>query len=185
VSKLLTGKCPQIEEAITYRPGPRQKGHVYNTKKTASRGEIGELLLHLCSVLHFGCVPIVCKFVLKTSPNDTVKGFDGVHVLVNASGYEIWLGESKFYTDGKAAISDAVSSVQNHLLPEFLTAEKALLFGHIPQNKVTDAEWLQACELLEFIERHPGADAVFEGCIECGLSVEETIQELSNLPPLR
>lgn len=26
VSKLLTGKCPQIEEAITYRPGSRQKG---------------------------------------------------------------------------------------------------------------------------------------------------------------
>jgi hypothetical protein len=26
VSKLLAGKCPQIEEAITYRPGPRQKG---------------------------------------------------------------------------------------------------------------------------------------------------------------
>jgi hypothetical protein len=25
VSKLLTGKCPKIEEAITYRPGPRQK----------------------------------------------------------------------------------------------------------------------------------------------------------------
>jgi hypothetical protein len=26
VSKLLTGKCPEIEEAITYRPGPRQEG---------------------------------------------------------------------------------------------------------------------------------------------------------------
>lgn len=108
--------------------------HVYNTNKTAARGELGELLLHLASVLHFGCVPIVCKLVLKSASNDTVKGFDGVHVLFDTNGYELWLGESKFYTDGKEAIRDAISSVQEHILPEFLAAEKALLFGHIAKD---------------------------------------------------
>src|SRR5688572_19389373 len=50
--------------------------HIYKTKKSASRGELGELLLHLACVLHFQSVPIICKLLLKTSSNETVKGFD-------------------------------------------------------------------------------------------------------------
>ena len=49
-------------------------------------------------------------------------------------------------------------------------------------HEMTNAEWLEVCELLELIERQPGADDVFDRCIERGLSVEETIQELSKLP---
>jgi hypothetical protein len=52
-------------------------------------------------------------------------------------------------------------------------------------RKITNAEWLDVSELLELIERHPNADAVFDLCIDRGLSVEETIQELSKLPPRR
>lgn len=105
--------------------------HIYNTKRTASRGELGELLLHLTSVLHFGCVPVMCKLVLKSSSNDTVKGFDGVHLVANLDGFDLWLGESKFYTDPHAAIRDAVASIKQHILPAFLTCEKAMIFGHI------------------------------------------------------
>jgi hypothetical protein len=108
--------------------------HVYNTKKSESRGELGEILLHIASVTHFGCVPIICKLILKSSSNDTVKGFDGVHVLVNGPTYEIWLGESKFYSDGKEAVRDAVKSVASHILPEFINSEKAMLFGHVAND---------------------------------------------------
>ena len=52
------------------------------------------------------------------------------------------------------------------------------------RRKITDAEWLDACELLEFIDRHPDAEAMFDRCIERGLSVEDTIEELKKLPPL-
>src|SRR3712207_5513484 len=41
--------------------------HIYNTKKTASRGEIGELLFHLICVLHHSTFPVVCKLILKTA----------------------------------------------------------------------------------------------------------------------
>lgn len=51
-------------------------------------------------------------------------------------------------------------------------------------RKITGAEWLNARELLKFIELHPGAEAVFEQCIARGLSAEQTIQELSKLPPV-
>jgi Cap4 SAVED domain len=105
--------------------------HIYNTKKTSTRGEIGELLLHLACVLHMGTVPVMCKLVLKSSSNDTVKGFDGIHILLKGPDFELWLGESKFYVDPQEAIRDAVASVQTHIVPAFLTTEKAMIFGHV------------------------------------------------------
>src|SRR5262245_13941234 len=41
--------------------------HIYNTKRTISRGELGELMLHLVCILHCKTIPIMCKLVLKTS----------------------------------------------------------------------------------------------------------------------
>lgn len=108
--------------------------HIYKTKKTSSRGELGELLLHIACISEFGTVPVVCKLVLKTSSNDTVKGFDGVHLLRVGGHFNLWLGESKFYTNPKEAISDAVESVKSHILPSFLDTEKAMLFGHVGQD---------------------------------------------------
>lgn len=105
--------------------------HIYNTKKTVSRGEIGELLLHLICILHYDTVPVLCKLILKTSSNDTVKGFDGVHVVSKGAEFELWLGESKFYIDGREAIREAVKSIKEHILPSFLNTEKAMVFGHI------------------------------------------------------
>ena len=105
--------------------------HIYKTKKTATRGELGELLLHLACILHFGTIPVMCKLVLKSTSNDTVKGFDGVHLVANGKGFELWLGESKFFTDPEEAIRDAIKSVKEHIIPSFLTTEKAMIFGHV------------------------------------------------------
>jgi hypothetical protein len=105
--------------------------HIYKTKKTATRGELGELILHLACILHFETIPVMCKLVLKSSPNDTVKGFDGVHLLPKTPAFELWLGESKFYTDPDEAIREAVASIQAHILPSFLTTEKAMIYGHV------------------------------------------------------
>lgn len=108
--------------------------HVYSTKKTGSRGEIGELIFHLACILHFNTMPVLCKLVLKTSSNDTVKGFDGVHLLPKGDDFEIWLGESKFYSDPQRGIREAVKSVKEHLLPAFLDMEKAMIYGHVAHN---------------------------------------------------
>jgi hypothetical protein len=105
--------------------------HIYNTKKTTTRGEIGELMLHLACILHFKTIPVMCKLVLKSSSNDTVKGFDGVHLMPKGSSFELWLGESKFYIDPKEAIREAVKSIKDHVLPQFLATEKAMIFGHV------------------------------------------------------
>jgi HamA len=41
--------------------------HIYKTEKTESRGELGELLLHIACVTHFQTVPLMCKLILKSS----------------------------------------------------------------------------------------------------------------------
>lgn len=109
--------------------------HVYKSRKSESRGEIGELILHIACVTQFETVPVLCKLILKTSSNDTVKGFDGVHIrLLDSGDFELWLGESKFYKDPRRAIAEAVSSVRDHIAPSFLDTEKAMLTGHIAEG---------------------------------------------------
>lgn len=112
----------------------RAAAHIYNTQKTKSRGEIGEILLHIACISNFNTFPILCKLILKTSSNDTVKGFDGVHVLAKDDDIELWLGESKFYSDPKSAIREAVKSIKEHIVPNFLNTEKAMIIGHIGHN---------------------------------------------------
>lgn len=63
-------------------------------------------------------------------------------------------------------------------MPGMKREDSAALIG----RPISDAEWLEACSLLECIERHPEAEAVLDRCIDRGLSVEATIKELAKLP---
>ena len=108
--------------------------HVYTSKKTKSRGEIGEILTHIACVQYFDALPVICKLTLKTSPNDTVKGFDGVFLVPDADDFEIWLCESKFYQSASSGIKDAVKSIKDHLETAFLRAEKAVIIGHLSEH---------------------------------------------------
>jgi hypothetical protein len=105
--------------------------HVYETHKRANRGELGEILLHIACVEQFNAFPVLCKLILKTAPNDTVKGFDGIYVVPIKDDFEIWLGESKFYSKANRGIKDAVESISTHILPHFISAEKAMVSAHI------------------------------------------------------
>lgn len=96
---------------------------VYASEKYERRGEFGELILHGALVDFFGAYPAVSKIFYKDSDNDTVKGFDSVHLVQSEAGDEIWLGEAKFYKDAGAAARDAASSIATHLDSNFLRRE--------------------------------------------------------------
>lgn len=55
--------------------------NVYATKKFKNRGEIGEIILHAIIRHEFNTIPLISKIYYKDAPNDTVKGFDCVHVV--------------------------------------------------------------------------------------------------------
>ncbi len=105
--------------------------HLYEEGVRSNRGEIGELLLHVCCRQFFSTFPAISKLFYKTASNDVVKGFDIAHIRTVGAEVELWLGEAKFYGRGDQAVRDAIASVNKHLSNKFLSAEKILLGGKV------------------------------------------------------
>lgn len=108
---------------------------VYTSPKYAKRGEAGEIALHAVCREFFGTIPISPRVFYKSASNDVVKAFDMVHArLPEDAPIEIWLGESKLYEDGGAAIASAIASIRSHIDAGFLTNEKLLLGPQVPKS---------------------------------------------------
>ncbi len=133
----------------------RATQRVYQTKETSNRGEIGEILLHaLIRELHHS-VPAISKIYFKTSPNDTVKGFDAVHVVSHEGNLELWLGEVKFYTDIRSAIQDVVEELEKHTQTDYLRNEFILI-----EDK-TDDSWKEAETFHQLLSQRKSLDEIF------------------------
>ncbi|MGI4748214.1 MAG: HamA C-terminal domain-containing protein [Janthinobacterium lividum] len=113
---------------------------VYRSSKYATRGEVGEILLHAIIRQEFGSVPAISKIFFKDSPNDTVKGFDAVHVVEVADGLELWLGEVKLYQDVASAVRDVVAELHLHTAVPYLRSEFAAIWRKVdPDHPHHDA----------------------------------------------
>jgi hypothetical protein len=140
---------------------------VYTSEKYQKRGEIGELLLHIAIRQVFDTLPAISKYYYKDSSNDTVKGFDAVHVVVTDESLQLWLGEAKFYTDIDSAIKDAVEDIAKHIERDYLRSE----FNAIT-NKI-DSAWPHSDKLEKLLHRNTPLDEVFDSlCIPVFLSYE-------------
>lgn len=128
---------------------------IYATDRFENRGECGELLLHVLLRQHFSSIPAISKIYFKDSRNDTVKGFDAVHVVQQADEWELWLGEVKFYTQIKAAIRDAIAEIKAHLDPTYLRGEFTVI-----RNKL-DREWPGADDLYRKLAENRPIDDIF------------------------
>ena len=99
-----------------------------------NRGEFGELLLHGIIKESYSTIPAVSKIFFKDGPNETVKGFDAVHVVADKSDLELWLGEVKFYNDFKRAVRDVVAELDSHFKEDYLKREFAAITNKIDKN---------------------------------------------------
>lgn len=104
---------------------------VYTSEAYRNRGEFGEILLHIAIRQIFSTIPAVSKIYFKSASNDTVKGFDCVHVLYDNETIELWLGEAKFYNNINRAINDVIEELKQHLTREYLREEFILIRGKI------------------------------------------------------
>ncbi|MEN6371842.1 MAG: DUF1837 domain-containing protein [Armatimonadota bacterium] len=129
---------------------------VYDSDKFSNRGEFGEIFLHAAIRQVFDALPAVSKIYYKSSNNDTVKGFDAVHVVGPPDDLELWLGEAKFYNDISRAISDVVAELQQHLETDYLRDEFALIV-----NKI-DPMWPHSKILEKLLQPETSLDEVFE-----------------------
>lgn len=129
---------------------------VYDSKKFQNRGEFGEVLLHAAIRQVFDSLPAVSKIYYKSANNDTVKGFDAVHVVGPPEDLELWLGEAKFYKDISRAISDVVAEMKKHLETDYLRDEFALIV-----NKI-DPKWPHSDILVKLLQPTVSLDDVFK-----------------------
>ncbi|MCX8492178.1 MAG: DUF1837 domain-containing protein [Cyclobacteriaceae bacterium] len=94
-------------------------------KPVNKRGEIGEISLHAVCRYFFDTIPFVTTCYFKSATNDTVKGFDLIHTrLLPDNKFEIWFGESKFYTERNKAIESAIISINKVFEDNYFQNEK-------------------------------------------------------------
>jgi len=133
---------------------------VYDSPKYKNRGECGELLLHVMLRQVFNTLPAISKYFYKDSRNDTVKGFDNVHVVIDSKELQLWLGEVKFYSDIKKALRDVIPELVAHTKREYLHSEFAAI-----TNKI-DPAWPHADRPKKLLDRNTSLDEVFDAvCI--------------------
>lgn len=128
---------------------------VYDSDKFRNRGEFGEILLHAAIRQVFDSLPAVSKIYYKSANNDTVKGFDAVHVVGPPNDLELWLGEAKFYDNITRAMHDVVTELHQHLETDYLRDEFALII-----NKI-DPQWPHAEVLKKLLQPEVSLDDVF------------------------
>jgi hypothetical protein len=129
---------------------------VYQTEKFKGRGEFGELFLHAAIRQVHDSIPAISKIYYKTAVNDTVKGFDAVHVVGPPDNMELWLGEAKFYDDINRAIRDIVKELEIHLGTDYLRTEFILIGSKI------DESWPHSSQLKKLLSPNTSLDEVFQ-----------------------
>ena len=148
---------------------------VYQTEKYGLRGEFGEILLHIAIRQIYQTIPAVSKIYYKSAVNETVKGFDAVHVVRKDEGLELWIGETKFYENVTKAIYDVSKEIVDHLRTDYLRSEFILI-----KNKI-DTSWPEASSLKALLEENVSLDKVFQrACIPVLLTYNSTVVQSSS-----
>ncbi|NEW71013.1 HamA C-terminal domain-containing protein [Streptomyces rhizosphaericus] len=129
---------------------------IYTSEKYQSRGEFGELLLHVTLREVFRTQVAVSKIFFKDASNDTIKGFDAVHIVENNDKLELWLGEVKFYSDIARAIRDVRKELHEHLATDYLRREFMAIEGKI------DEKWKHAPTLRRMLHENVSLDEIFD-----------------------
>lgn len=145
----------QINHANSRRFLKQAAKTVYQTDKYRNRGEFGELILHALIRFLFNSQPVISKIFFKTAANDTVKGFDAVHLVAKGDNLELWLGEAKFFQDINSAIKEVISELKQHCQRNYLREEFILI-----SNKI-DSNWEYADRLKKLFSSRNSLDIIF------------------------
>ncbi|MFZ2450447.1 MAG: DUF1837 domain-containing protein [Methylovulum miyakonense] len=165
----------EIGSSNAYRMVKKAAKLVYQTDKYGLRGEFGEILLHIAIRQVYQTIPAVSKIYYKSAVNETVKGFDAVHVVKKDDGLELWIGETKFYENITKAIYDVSKEIVDHLETDYLRSEFILI-----KNKI-DPSWPESDLLKELLKENVSLDKVFERvCIPILLTYNSIVVQKSS-----
>ena len=114
---------------------------VYTTDKYKSRGEFGELILHLLLRDFCNSIPLISTIYFRDAPNIPAHGFDGVHVTIEGHEKKLWLGESKLYKSGKDGVKDLTNDIVKHFNADYLRQQFNLITRKLPTDVPEIEHW--------------------------------------------
>jgi hypothetical protein len=132
---------------------------VYLTEKYQTRGEFGELILHLLLRDFHNTVPLISKIYFKDSHNVPAHGFDGVQISISGDEKKLWLGESKLYKSGSGGIKDLAKDITKHLNADYLRREFSLISKKLPNNVPEIEHW------RNLMDKHQRLDVIFSSIV--------------------
>jgi len=132
---------------------------VYLTEKYQTRGEFGELILHLLLRDFHKTIPLISKIYFKDSHNVPAHGFDGVQVTIDGDEKKLWLGESKLYKIGTDGIRDLAKDIEKHVNADYIRKEFSLISKKLPAN-IPEIEYWR-----ELMDKHQRLDVVFSNIV--------------------
>lgn len=132
---------------------------VYLTEKYQTRGEFGELILHLLLRDFLETIPLISKIYFKDSHNVPAHGFDGVQITINNGEKKLWLGESKLYKSGSEGIKDLAGDIEKHVNADYIRREFSLISRKLP-NDVPEIEYWRS-----LMDKHQKLDTIFSSIV--------------------
>ncbi len=132
---------------------------VYLTDKYKTRGEFGELILHLLLRDFHDTIPLISKIYFEDSYDVPAHGFDGVQVTVSNDNKKLWLGESKLYSSGKDGVKELAKDIEKHVTGEYLKREFTLISRKLPDN-IPDIEYWR-----NLMDKHQRLDVIFSNIV--------------------
>lgn len=113
-----------------------------------SKGIFSELIFHFLLRDIKGTLPLISKIYFKDSNAVEAHGFDSVHI----SDDKLWLGETKFYNDGKKGINALINDLNKHFKHDYLKEQFVIIKrALVPGNEERD-KWIEQLSKTDRLE---------------------------------
>lgn len=122
-----------LESGTPYDEWDQEVLKIYNAK-----GIFSELILHFLLRDMKGTLPLISKIYFKDSISVEAHGFDAVHVL----GDKLYLGETKFYSDGKQGLKALINDLSKHFKHDYLKEQFVIISRALIHNNEMREEWI-------------------------------------------
>lgn len=104
-----------------------------------SKGIFSELILHFLLREFKNTVALISKIYFKDSFSHEAHGFDVVHV---SNDNKLWIGETKFYNDGKRGLRALIDDLNTHFKHDYLKEQFVIISRALVHNKILREEWV-------------------------------------------
>ena len=132
-----------LDQGVSYDRWDKEILNIYNAK-----GIFSELILHFLLRDVKGTLPLISKIYFKDSVSVEAHGFDVVHVLGDA----LWLGETKFYNDGKRGIKALIDDLNEHFKHDYLKEQFIIISRSLIHNNKMRDEWISRLSAANRLE---------------------------------